>query len=341
MGSGLIVGCSYTLGGCEMDADEGGLVEVDAFGMSSSDNLGPILGRNGPPAFHFRDGRLTLAQQVCDCGVAAQTVDQRINRVHGLAPEDLPQTRCVFHVNMIYVQRWDKTAYMSERGSRLRQARRDAGFSSARSAAMRFGWRPSTYGAHENGQNDFDGDLAVEYARAFRVEPEWLYIGVGTKEEAYNFVIPIAGVLANTGSVQLASPEKTEYTSLLFKVLSDSIGFVVNDDTSFPAYTKGQLILCSPAYDEMENLISQECVVTLEDDSSLIGFLLPGKTSPKYDLLRTHARPLYDVAIKRCWYVQARIEKSSWMLTGQGRASMLEFDDPRWTEAVKKEYGGL
>ena len=41
---------------------------------------------------------------------------------------------------------------MSEMGERLKQARIAAGHISARSAALKFGWTPSTYGAHENGQ---------------------------------------------------------------------------------------------------------------------------------------------------------------------------------------------
>lgn len=62
-------------------------------------------------------------------------------------------------------------------GSRLRTARLAAGFKSARSAAMRFGWSPSTYAAHENGQNEFDAETAAKYAKAFRTTAARLLIG--------------------------------------------------------------------------------------------------------------------------------------------------------------------
>ncbi len=60
---------------------------------------------------------------------------------------------------------------------RLRSARAKAGFSSARKAALRFGWSVSTYSAHENGQNRFDPESAKVYGRAFGVSAAWLLTG--------------------------------------------------------------------------------------------------------------------------------------------------------------------
>jgi phage repressor protein C with HTH and peptisase S24 domain len=66
-------------------------------------------------------------------------------------------------------------------GERLRSARFSAGFNSARSAAIKFGWTPSTYAAHENGQNEFDPERAAIYAKAFKVSPGWLLTGEGER----------------------------------------------------------------------------------------------------------------------------------------------------------------
>jgi hypothetical protein len=66
---------------------------------------------------------------------------------------------------------------MEEMGSRLREARIRAGFSSASQAARAHGWRVSTYIAHENGQNHFDAGQAQDYAKAFKTEAEWLLLG--------------------------------------------------------------------------------------------------------------------------------------------------------------------
>lgn len=59
----------------------------------------------------------------------------------------------------------------SAKADRLRAARIAAGYPSARQAAMRNGWTPSTYAAHENGQNEFDDDHAVVYGDVFGVSP--------------------------------------------------------------------------------------------------------------------------------------------------------------------------
>lgn len=65
---------------------------------------------------------------------------------------------------------------MSER---LRQARIGAGFRSAMAAANSLGVKPSTYGAHENGRNNFGPDEAEHYGRRFHVSAAWLLTGEG------------------------------------------------------------------------------------------------------------------------------------------------------------------
>lgn len=57
---------------------------------------------------------------------------------------------------------------------RLKKARLKAGFRTASSAIEEFGWRDSTYRAHENGQNRFTIDDAKKYAEAYRVNLPWL-----------------------------------------------------------------------------------------------------------------------------------------------------------------------
>lgn len=63
---------------------------------------------------------------------------------------------------------------MDETNTRLRKARQDAGFKSARAAAIRHHWIPSTYASHENGQTPVPRDAAKTYAKAFNVSLAWL-----------------------------------------------------------------------------------------------------------------------------------------------------------------------
>jgi SOS-response transcriptional repressor LexA len=62
-------------------------------------------------------------------------------------------------------------------GERLKQARVNAGYRSARAAAIDHSWTVSTYAAHENGQNEFDPAAAETYGQAFRVSSGWLLTG--------------------------------------------------------------------------------------------------------------------------------------------------------------------
>jgi hypothetical protein len=60
---------------------------------------------------------------------------------------------------------------------RLEQARRDAGFASARGAARHFGWVTSTYHGHENGQINLNSRTVQVYGLAFGADPAWLLTG--------------------------------------------------------------------------------------------------------------------------------------------------------------------
>lgn len=63
---------------------------------------------------------------------------------------------------------------MSEKHERLRLARERAKFKYASDAAAALGIPPSTYRAHENGQNDFNLDEAKVYGKKFNTDPFWL-----------------------------------------------------------------------------------------------------------------------------------------------------------------------
>jgi hypothetical protein len=67
--------------------------------------------------------------------------------------------------------------HLASMHNRLRRARLLAGFATAKAAIARFGWKASTYRAHENGQNSFRPAEAFIYARAFKVSPTWLLVG--------------------------------------------------------------------------------------------------------------------------------------------------------------------
>lgn len=72
---------------------------------------------------------------------------------------------------------WGNMFPMSERSENLRAARIAAGFKSTDEVAKRLSMSPSTYRAHENGQNDFDGNQALRYAKLFKTTAAKLMFG--------------------------------------------------------------------------------------------------------------------------------------------------------------------
>jgi phage repressor protein C with HTH and peptisase S24 domain len=80
---------------------------------------------------------------------------------------------------MIYVYTLCENLPMGEMGDRLKQARERLFPKSARQAALKFNWPPSSYAAHENGQNEFHPDDAKKYAKAFKTKASWLLTGEG------------------------------------------------------------------------------------------------------------------------------------------------------------------
>lgn len=80
---------------------------------------------------------------------------------------------------MIYVECSESVASMETMGDRLKAARLLARYSSAAKAAEALGVTPSTYRAHENGQNEFGPEEAEHYARKFGTTAAHLLTGNG------------------------------------------------------------------------------------------------------------------------------------------------------------------
>jgi hypothetical protein len=79
---------------------------------------------------------------------------------------------------------------METPATRLKRARIEAGFRTARIAAESLGIAYPTYAGHENGYRAFDSNDAIIYAKRFKVPLEWLLTG---KKELPAFIKPQDG----------------------------------------------------------------------------------------------------------------------------------------------------
>lgn len=82
---------------------------------------------------------------------------------------------------------------------RLRRARIDAGYSTAKAAAEAFGWNVNTYISNENGNAPYSFKKAQVYAQRLKVSPEWLYTGASAPESAglrpISRMVPVVGIV--------------------------------------------------------------------------------------------------------------------------------------------------
>lgn len=214
---------------------------------------------------------------------------------------------------MICVRRpWFIREMIGERmGERLKRAREQAGFTSARAAASHHGWGLSTYAAHENGQNEFSADKAKVYGRAFKVPPSWLLTGDKATGQAAPATVPLVGyVQAGTDLATLYSegqvrdyvdaPENATPSTVAVEVRGDSMGsffeqwLVFYDDVRSPV---------------TPDLYGRICVVGLADGRVLVKKIRRGGQPGLYHLLGQYGDPILDVPVEWAARVRAMVPR--------------------------------
>lgn len=189
----------------------------------------------------------------------------------------------------------------SDMAERLSLARKKAGFESARAAAQAFGWKESTYAAHENGQNGIKPDIASRYSRAFRVSPAWLLTGEGAAESSVN-EIPVMGYIG-AGAEIMPEFEQVPYDGLYqvelpFMIPDELVAFEVQGPSMLPRYDEGDVIICyRESRRPIEALLGEEVAVRTEDGRRFLKRILRGHKSRTYNLESFNARTMESVKI--------------------------------------------
>jgi hypothetical protein len=104
----------------------------------------------------------------------------------------------------------------SSMSDRLKKARVSAGFYKASDAITKFGWKASTYRAHESRQNQFDAATALNYARAYGVNAGWLLTGEGEMSARYPEPAP------RQNAMRVSEPERRDYNEAI--IVKGSVG---------------------------------------------------------------------------------------------------------------------
>jgi phage repressor protein C with HTH and peptisase S24 domain len=200
---------------------------------------------------------------------------------------------------------------MTDRAHRLRLARLESGFDTARAAAQAHGWISSTYTSNENGNSTFSFRRAKEYAAAFGVRAEWLYDASGPmKGQAERLTSVVGRVGADpdgqvlfatgqgTGDLVPLPPGGTE-KAVALQVVGHSMPGLADDGALI--YFEDQRT--PPTSDMLGHVV----VVELDTDEVLVKRLLRGSKPRRYDLESFEGPTRHDVKIRWAAHITAII----------------------------------
>lgn len=197
---------------------------------------------------------------------------------------------------------------MDERHDRLRQARIAAGFKTQAEAVRRFGWNPNTYKSNENGNAPFGFDQGREYARAYKVNPEWLYAASGPMKADDNLVPIIGRVGADTEGrvVRTLAQAANDMAPAPTGATSKSVALEVDGHSMRGFADDGALVYFenqhTPPTEDMLGEVVVLQIATGEHDSDdedvLVKRLLRGSREGLYDLESIVGPTLRDVQIR-------------------------------------------
>lgn len=185
-----------------------------------------------------------------------------------------------------------------------------AGFVSARAAAKRFGWPPSTYGAHENGSRGIPIEEAEKYGRAFKASHLWILHGGDRGQRIGVPIVGLAGagpdgsILYSDGDGELGEapmPPGGSERTVAVEVRGESMRGIAED---------GWLVYYDDRRDPpTTDLIGELCVVGLSDGRVLVKKLFQGRRKRHFDLESVAAPMLRDVRVDWAAMVTAIIPR--------------------------------
>lgn len=224
---------------------------------------------------------------------------------------------------MISVYMFCDNKPMETMGDRLKKAREEAGFSSARQAALRHNWTVSTYSAHENGQNDFDEDGAKVYGRAFHTSAGWLLTGEGIPDKLN--IVGVKGLVGAGGAID-TGPEQIPFDGNLYEIEvpfplpAGAFALQVQGESMFPRYDSGDVIVCAKQSDSPDSLLGWEAAVQTADGARYLKRLLSGSRKGTYDLESFNAPPMRNVRLSWASSVHGVVRAGQWhRLDAKGR----------------------
>jgi transcriptional regulator with XRE-family HTH domain len=186
---------------------------------------------------------------------------------------------------------------MTDPNERLRQARIDAGYSTAQDAAAAMGIPYPTYAGHENGTTGMRASVAERYARKFRVSLDWLLTGRGAPIRT----VPIAGKAGAGpfGTVAFAESDGNfGEAEAPLNATPATLGLEVEGESMRGIAENGSLIFYDERQPPNETHIGELCICWLEDERVLVKYPYLSREPGLWNLESTTATTLRNVPVR-------------------------------------------
>ncbi|MDP3749269.1 MAG: S24 family peptidase [Phenylobacterium sp.] len=183
------------------------------------------------------------------------------------------------------------------RAARLKAARVERGFPTARAAAETFGWNYNTYASNENANAPFSYRKAREYGQAFGTSAQWLYDGAGAPKpdvptsspgKPLEVLVPVIGRVGADpdGSVLFATgqgvgdfvplPPGGSASAVALRISGHSMRGVADDG--------GLIYFEDQRTPPTSDMLGHVVVVETDQDEVLVKRLLRGSKPGRFDL---------------------------------------------------------
>lgn len=194
----------------------------------------------------------------------------------------------------------------STQSSRLRWARKTAGFASARAAAQARGWVVETYKTHENGSRLKKGlseDDGRKYARAFRIDFPWLMTGVGEPRRRVDLASDgHAVIMGRIGAgarviVDGGEPGGWPAEGIPSEIAESCELYEVEGESMLPLFHDRDILAIEKRHTSPRKLVGRLALVRLKTGERLIKTIMRGQ-GDLFNLYSLNAGDIDDVEIE-------------------------------------------
>jgi phage repressor protein C with HTH and peptisase S24 domain len=203
-------------------------------------------------------------------------------------------------------------AKMKAMGERLAAARLQAGFRSARAAALEFGWAESTYRSHEAGTRTIGYDDAQRYVARFRhlgarITARDIHYGDAEEKGREDPVVSTIPVMGRIGAGAVIEPEYEQVPAdglsqieFAFPLPDGLIAFEVDGTSMLPKYNPGDVVVTwAEPRRPIESFYGQQAVVLTKTGQRYLKKIIRGKSGRTVDLHSYDGRdPIENVRLE-------------------------------------------